>query len=104
MDSFGVIGTTPGLTTGIKAGRGARTERGNGAAMRYSAGRLLVSCPGDYRVSIVSMATGRTLARMRGHGDAAFALDPKHAGSGLYYAIVRTADGLDSRPFVFSKL
>ncbi|HEX2612373.1 MAG TPA: right-handed parallel beta-helix repeat-containing protein, partial [Fibrobacteria bacterium] len=105
MDSFGVIGTTPGLVTGIKAGRGAHdVQRGNGATMRYSAGRLAVACAGDYRVSIVSMATGRTLAEMRGHGNADFALDSKRAGSGLYYAVVRTADGLDSRPFIFSKL
>ncbi|MBN1128608.1 MAG: T9SS type A sorting domain-containing protein, partial [Chitinispirillaceae bacterium] len=60
---------------------------------------LTVSYKGDYRVSITSPA-GRTIALFKGKGDSSFALDAKHIGSGLYFAVVHTKNGAFSRRFI----
>lgn len=104
MDSFGVVGTTPGLT-GIKGRMKGldRSEITKAATVQYSAHRLAVSCNGDYHVSITSATTGRTLAIFYGKGSSSFALDPKRFGSGLYFAVVHTTSGMISRRFIIRK-
>jgi len=103
MDSFGVVGTTPGLT-GIK-GRmnGPGWSETKAANVQYLAHRLVVSCSGDYRVSIISANTGRTLAVFNGKGSSSFALDAKRFGSGMYFAVVHTTSGMVSRRFIIRK-
>jgi hypothetical protein len=75
---------------------------GRAVSVRYSAHRLTISYSGDYQVAITS-ALGRTLATFNGHGRSSFVLDPKRIGSGIYFAVVHTKNGLVSRRFMVSK-
>lgn len=105
MDSFGVMGTTPGvgvLEEPFKKTGPEVSDMGKAVSVRYSARRLSVSYSGDYRVAITS-ASGRTLATFNGHGHSSFVLDPKRIGSGIYFAVVHTRNGLVSRRFMVSK-
>jgi hypothetical protein len=102
MDSFGIMGKTPGISTGVLEPQQSMLEMvdvGKAITVNLSARMLFVSYGGDYHVSITS-ATGRTLAMFNGKGCSSFALDTKRMASGLYFAVVHTKSGMVSRRFI----
>ncbi|MGA2507335.1 MAG: T9SS type A sorting domain-containing protein [Chitinispirillaceae bacterium] len=102
MDSFGII-TSVGV--GVKepfTGRTEMSDLGKAVSVYYSARRLTVSYGGSYHVSITSVA-GRTLATFNGKDRSSFALDAMRFGSGLFFAVVNTKNGLVSKRFLVSK-
>jgi hypothetical protein len=103
MDSFGIITSVgvgvkePFNTPGLEV-----SDLGRAVSVYYSARRLTVWYNGSYHVSITSVA-GRTLATFNGKGRSVFTLDAKRIGSGLFFAVVNTKNGLVSKRFLVSK-
>jgi hypothetical protein len=107
MDSFGVMGTVGPNTSGCNTpilNRKLANEN-NFAKLpliRYNARNLAISLNGEYNVQILS-SSGRVLAAFNGKGSSNFSLDAKHIRSGLYFAVVRTNNGLTSKRFIVNK-
>ena len=105
MDSFGVIKITPGLNTGVsepqRRSEPARVDLKKAVSVQYTGRKLFISYKGDYTVSVTSPA-GRTLAAWMGAGSSSFILE-KGVGSGVYFAVVRTKNGMISRRFIADK-
>ena len=100
MDSFGrmpVSDNTPVLEP-FKA-NGREPFGLKPLLVKYYAGRLMVSCYGDYNVAIMS-ASGRILAAFNGKGRSVFSLEARKIGCGMYFAIVKTQSDLASCRFV----
>lgn len=110
MDSFGIVGTVPGLLTGpVAAQEPPRQTRGveragldKAVAIRYDARSLTVTHQGDYKVAITSMA-GQAITAYNGNGCTSYALDRTMVGSGLYIAVVTTQNGITKQRFVVNK-
>jgi hypothetical protein len=103
MDSFGVIGTTPGVAVKEPSGTpGLKAAATGNVSVHYKGRRLTVSYGGEYKVAITSVL-GRTLATFNGKGQSEFVLDPKRFGFGIYFAVVHTKCGNESRRFVVIK-
>jgi hypothetical protein len=67
--------------------------------VRYSAGRLMISHVGDYRATITS-ALGRTVKAFHGKGTTTFLINAKYYGAGIYFAVIRSKDGVDRKWFI----
>jgi hypothetical protein len=65
-------------------------------AVQYSAGMLIVSHAGDYRVTITN-ASGRTVKAFGGKGTSRFAFSNKTYGSGVYIVAFHSATGVAKR-------
>lgn len=105
MDSFGVMGTPGPTTTGCTSEIRKIYNENNFAKsplIRYNARKLEISQDCEYSVQILS-SSGRVLGTFDGKGSSYFTLDKKNIRSGLYFAVVRSKNGLTSQRFVVSK-
>ncbi|MBN2188632.1 MAG: right-handed parallel beta-helix repeat-containing protein [Chitinispirillaceae bacterium] len=104
MDSFGVIGTTPGVAVKepFNPPRLEASDMDKAVSVRYSDRRLTVSYSGDYQVAVTSIA-GRTLATFNGTGRSSYIVDRRLFGSGTYLAVVHTRTGPVTKRFIVSK-
>lgn len=102
MDSFGVIGTTPGPNTAtlqnpfIEKINSIHNEK---VSINYGKGRLFISNNGDYKVTITN-ALGRTLMTFKGKNESAYNLTTMTFRTGVYFAVVRAKNGMATRRFI----
>jgi hypothetical protein len=102
MDSFGIIGTVPGLysteVSVVKSGNKAGIESQPMVIRIVNGTKVVVSHSGAFRL-IIMTPTGRTLAAWDGKETATFTLNEKKLGRGLYIAVVQTGNGMFSQRF-----
>jgi hypothetical protein len=102
MDSFGVMGTTPGPNTSVLQNPFIEKNNGisnNGFTVNYGKGLLFISNNGEYQVTITN-ALGRTLMTLKGKGDSEFSLNARTFRTGVYFAAVRARNGMATRRFI----
>lgn len=106
MDSFGALGT-PGpntdacVTAVYHPGRKPETIRSLRVSQMSHA--FMVSFDGgDFKVSIMA-PSGRTVAKCNGTKHSTVVFDTRSVGSGIYFANIRTKNGVITRQFAVSK-
>jgi hypothetical protein len=103
MDSFGVMNRLPCTGPGcLQNTVGKIKELENaGFSVRFNSGRLVISHDGKYRVTITT-ALGRTVKVFNGKGDSNFSVDAKIMGAGIYFAVVRAKNGVETKRFIIN--
>jgi hypothetical protein len=101
MDSFGVMGIAGPPPVAVQ---NPFIDKINGMSsgsinVHYSAGRLIVSHDGDYRVTITT-ALGRTLKVFKGKGCSSVTINARISGTGIYFAVVHAKNGAMTRRFI----
>jgi hypothetical protein len=101
MDSFGVMQVPSVAVQNPFVARGVDGSGAGRFAVRYSAGRLIVSNDGDYQVTITT-ALGRTVKVFYGKGDSDFNVNAKIMSAGIYFAVVRAKNGVETKRFIIN--
>jgi hypothetical protein len=97
MDSFGVMPvSTAAQNPAVHATNGLESGVG---LVRYCAGRFIVSCDGDFKLTITN-ALGRTVKTMNGKDNTSIAIRPETMGCGIYMTTVRSGKGIATRKFL----
>jgi hypothetical protein len=101
MDSFGVMQAPFVAVHNPFAAHGVDGSGTGRFVVRYHAGRLVVLNNGDYQVTVTT-ALGRTVRVFNGKGDSDFNIDAKIMGAGIYFAVVRAKNGVETKRFIIN--